>query len=157
MKNEELAYISGFLDGDGCITVQLVSRKDYLLGYQIRTSIIFYQSKKYVKYLSQLKNLFNTGYVRNRKDGISEYNIVGHSAVKNVLEVLLPYIRIKNNQALLALDIINSIQSYGGKLQPTDLVNLAKKVDKFSELNYSKKRSITSETVIKFLQEKQLL
>jgi intein-encoded DNA endonuclease-like protein len=157
MKTEELAYISGFLDGDGCITVQLVARKDYILGYQIRTSIIFYQSNKYVKYLEQIKAVFNTGYIRNRKDGMSEYNIVGYSAVKTVLELLNPYIRIKKEQSCLALEIICSIEKYNGKLKPLDLVNLAKKVDKFSELNYSKKRSITSDTVYKFLQQKQIL
>jgi intein-encoded DNA endonuclease-like protein len=43
LKKEELAYIAGFLDGDGCIMLQLINRKDYKLGYQIRASIVFYQ------------------------------------------------------------------------------------------------------------------
>ena len=41
MRRVELAYIAGFLDGDGCIMLQLVPRKGYVLGYQIRASIVF--------------------------------------------------------------------------------------------------------------------
>jgi intein-encoded DNA endonuclease-like protein len=43
LKDEEKAYIAGFLDGDGSIMAQLVSRKDYRLRYQIRVSVVFYQ------------------------------------------------------------------------------------------------------------------
>jgi hypothetical protein len=32
LQNEEKAYIAGFLDGDGSIMAQLVSRKDYRSG-----------------------------------------------------------------------------------------------------------------------------
>ena len=31
-----LSYIGGFLDSDGCITAQIIRRKDYVLGFQIR-------------------------------------------------------------------------------------------------------------------------
>ncbi len=41
MSDEDKAYIAGFLDGDGSIMAQLVFRKDYRLGYQIRVSIVF--------------------------------------------------------------------------------------------------------------------
>ena len=43
MNDEEKSYIAGFLDGDGSIMAQLVKRKGYKLGFQVRTSIVFYQ------------------------------------------------------------------------------------------------------------------
>jgi hypothetical protein len=38
-----LAYIAGFLDGDGSIFFQLIRKPDYRFGFQIRPSVAFYQ------------------------------------------------------------------------------------------------------------------
>lgn len=43
LTKEELNYIAGFIDGDGCILAQIVARKDYKFKFQIRVSIIMYQ------------------------------------------------------------------------------------------------------------------
>ena len=45
------AYIAGFLDGDGSIFLQLIRRKDYVFGFQIRASLVFYQKKSQKKIL----------------------------------------------------------------------------------------------------------
>jgi hypothetical protein len=37
------SYIAGFLDGDGCVMFQIIKRKDYQYGFQIRASLVFYQ------------------------------------------------------------------------------------------------------------------
>ncbi len=55
VNDEVKAYIAGFLDGDGCIMAQLVRRKDYIYGYQIRTSIVFYQKSSHEDILFWLK------------------------------------------------------------------------------------------------------
>ncbi len=46
MQDTIRAYIAGFLDGDGSIHFQLVRRRDYAYGYQIRVSVCFYQSTR---------------------------------------------------------------------------------------------------------------
>ena len=56
-----LAYIAGFLDGDGSIFFQLVRKKDYCLGFQIRTSIAFYQKTENEEILLWLKEMFSSG------------------------------------------------------------------------------------------------
>ena len=43
MQEKTKAYIAGFLDGDGCVMFQLVKRKGYIFGFQIRASVVFYQ------------------------------------------------------------------------------------------------------------------
>jgi intein-encoded DNA endonuclease-like protein len=43
MNETILAYIAGFLDGDGSVFFQIVPRKDYVRKFQIRSSIAFYQ------------------------------------------------------------------------------------------------------------------
>lgn len=155
MTKETLAYIAGFLDGDGCIMLQLVYRHDYVLGYQIRSSIVFYQKNQYEPFLSWLKEQFdNVGYIRDRKDGMSEYTIVGGKNVKKVLKLLFPYFRLKKKQAEVALKVISQMPGTGRKMTEEKLLNLAKDVDLFIELNYSKRRTNTLAKLKKFLESK---
>ena len=156
MRNTIKAYIAGFLDGDGCIMLQLIHRHDYVLGYQIRASIVFYQKTEYKDFLYWLKKKLKDGYIRDRNDGMSEYTIVGFRPVKKVLKLLQPYIKLKKEQVKISLKVIN--QTPGGKrYTPELLLKLAKEVDKFAYLNYSKRRTNTSEKVEEFLKSRRLL
>jgi len=157
MLNKEKAYIAGFLDGDGCILFQLIRKSDYRLGFQVKASVIFYQNKKYRWFLLWLKEKLKYGYIRDRNDDICEYNIVGFKAVEEVLGALYPYLRIKHDQAKLALGIIKKYPHNGRDYSPEMLMKIAKDIDGFSFLNYSKKRTITSRTVKKHLVKSKLL
>ena len=151
MTNEQKAYIAGFLDGDGCVMLQLIRRKDYIFGYQIRASIVFYQKTEYKQFLVWLKQKLKDGYISERNDGMSEYTIVGFTSVERVLNLLLPYLRLKRKQARLALKVISQTPGQGRKYKPQLLLRLAKEVDKFAQLNYSKKRKRTSVEVEEYL------
>ncbi len=158
MTKEELSYIAGFLDGDGCIMLQLVYRHDYVFGYQIRASIVFYQDIRNRHFLEWLKKkLGYVGYVRNRNDGMSEYTIVGVKAVTQVLKLLKPYLKLKEKQVNLALKVLKQMPVSGDKLTPKELLRLSKLVDGFLFLNYSKRRTNTSIKVEEFLRSKNLL
>ena len=148
MESTTLAYIAGFLDGDGSIFFQIVPRKDYKQKFQIRTSIAFYQKKEYVEILNWLKEIFGAGYIRNRKTGMSDYTIVDSKEVKKILLLLRPYVKLKKKQVDLGLEIIKKLDN---KKSDEDFLEICKLVDKFKELNYSKKRTITYETVSKSL------
>ena len=150
------AYIAGFLDGDGCIMLQLVRRKDYVYGYQIRASIVFYQKIDHKKVLRWLKHKLRLGYLRDRNDKVSEYMIVGLKEVGRVLRLLHPYLLLKRKQAKLALEIIGVLLSEK-KISAGKFLRLAKRVDRFGELNYSKRRINTSKEVRTFLKRQKLL
>ena len=150
MTREELAYISGFLDGDGCIMLQLVARAGYKLGYQIRASIVFYQKTEHKNFLVWLKDKLEYGYIRERNDGMSEYTIVGVEPVTKVLKLLNPYLKLKNKQTKLALSILARMPLKGQNIKPKLLLLLAKEVDKFVDLNYSKRRTNTSQKIKDF-------
>ncbi len=151
MTSEEFAYIAGFLDGDGCIMLQLIYRKDYRLGYQIRASVVFYQKQLNRPFLEELKNKIKTGYVRDRNDGMSEYTIVGSLAVQDVLKKLLPYLKLKRKQAELAVTILSKMPVSGRDMHAKLLFDLSTEVDKFEQLNYSKKRTNNARKVREFL------
>lgn len=46
ITSENLAYVAGFLDGDGCILAQIVPGKQYKHKFTIRVSVTFYQKIK---------------------------------------------------------------------------------------------------------------
>ena len=147
------AYISGFLDGDGCVMFQLVRRKDYRYGFQIRASIVFYQKTKHANHLTWLKEIFGLGYLRNRSDDMTEYTIVGLEPVIKVLKLLRPYLRLKNKHIGLALKINNLLQ---GKFNLTKFIQAAELVDQTATLNYSKKRVNTSIILKEYLRQHKL-
>lgn len=152
MNDLEKAYIAGFLDGDGSIMAQLIYRKDYKLGFQIRTSIVFYQKTCHQDFLSQLRERLEIGYIRKRPDGMSEYTIVGLKEVGIVLKLLVPFLRLKKDLALVVLEIIKSHPPQR-KMTPEQLIALSKMVDATAKITYSKKRSVTSARVMDFLEK----
>ena len=147
------SYIAGFLDGDGCIMFQLVRRKDYIYGYQIRASIVFYQKRTYYPHLEWLKSIFRNGYLRIRKDNMAEYTIVGIKDVCKVIKLLRPYVRLKKEHIKLALNIEKELNK---KLTLKNFLRICRLVDKYKELNYSKKRTNTSKQVEQYLKEHNL-
>lgn len=153
ISSEEEAYIAGFLDGDGSLMAQLVRRKDYRWGFQIRTSIVFYQKSSHQEILFWLKERLGYGYIRARNDGMSEYTIVGFREVATVLTLLYPFLRLKKT---LAKQILKLIRDYPLRMSAAQLVRLSKLVDRTAEFNYSKKRTITSEVVVAYLRENRL-
>jgi hypothetical protein len=155
MTNEEKAYIAGFLDGDGSIMAQLVPRKGYKLGYQIRVSIVFYQKTIHQEQLLWLKEQLGYGYIRARRDGMTEYTIVGLREVEEALKLLYPFLHLKKALAAGVLAIIAQHPSQR-KMTPQELIRLSHMVDQTASFNYSKKRTNTSVQVIGFLRSHEI-
>ena len=149
-----LAYIAGFLDGDGSIFFQLVRRKDYRFGYQIRSSLSFYQKSENQRILHWLKSQLKCGSIRHRKTGISDYTIVEPKEVRRILRLLQPYTRLKQEHIVLGLQIIEGLQAVDGT---ADFLKLCRLVDRFKNLNYSKKRRNTTGQVENFLKSHHIL
>lgn len=137
LKEIERAYIAGFIDGDGCINAQIIRRKDYRLGFQIRISITFYQSTKRHWFLLYIQKLLPGGALRKRKDGISEYTLCRPQMVQNVCELLLPYLKLKHRQAILVIEIVKRMTRNQSREEFLTLCDL---VDQVGSNNDSKKR-----------------
>ncbi len=133
---------------------QLVRRKDYIYGYQIRVSLVFYQKQNHQEILKWLKGKLKDGYIRQRNDGMAEYTIVGLKEVERALRLLYPHLRLKK---VLAKRVLKLIQSHPEKMTAKELVRLGKLVDQTASFNYSKKRTNTCETIKAFLQKANLV
>lgn len=154
MKNQDKAYIAGFLDADGSIYAQLKRNVTYRYKFQISVQVVFFQSKKEKTFMEELCKAIGRGYIRERKDGIIEYIIGDSNSIVWLLSQLIPYLRLKRRQAQLMMEIIEQRNSVKNG---SDFLQLAKRIDEFRDLNYSKKRSNTSQVVRQVLCEEGLL
>jgi hypothetical protein len=148
------AYIAGFLDGDGSIFFQLIRKHDYRFGFQIRSSIAFYQRTDNERILVWLKAQLGCGSIRRRRTGLSDYTVVEASKVRQILENLQPYLFLKRDQVRLGLEILENMPT---AVEPQRFLALCRRVDLFGSLNYSKTRTITSDLVERHLRSCGLL
>ena len=105
-----LAYIAGFLDGDGSIMFQVKKRRDTSRGIRLMFTICLYQDTRHEKPLFWIKKILGMGYISRRNDGITELRINGYERVQKILQSLYPYLRFKKDQSrylFRALDILN--------------------------------------------------
>ena len=109
-KQLELAYIAGFLDGDGSIMLQLHRQRSGREVFRIKTVICFYQNVRYRREIEWIRNVFSYGYVYNRNDHICELRIEGFQRVFDTLMKLIPYLRLKKKQAELLIELIPKLQ-----------------------------------------------
>ena len=154
MADETRAYMAGFLDGDGCVMAQLVRRAGYRFGFQVRTSVVFFQHHSHQEILCWLKSELGYGYIRRRNDGMCEYTIVGLKEVEEVLTSLIPYLRLKRE---LAQEVLEIIRAHPPRMTAQHLLLLSEKVDATARFNYSKRRSNTQAVVKDFLQLSRLV
>lgn len=79
-------------------------------GCPLRVSIYFYQKTKRHWFLLWLKKKLQYGTLRKRKDGMSEYCIVGTQPVKTILNLIYDKLRIKHKLCKLILSIIEDLK-----------------------------------------------
>ena len=133
------AYLAGFLDGDGSIYVRAKPNMTYRFGYQIAPSIVLFQSSKNKMFLQEIHRMINVGYIRERKDGVSELTINKLDDILLFMKMVKPFTKFKRRQAELLEKIISYKEIIKNK---EDFAKLLKLVNAFSKINYSKKRKI---------------
>ncbi len=109
LKSVHLAYIAGFLDGDGSIMFQVKRRTDTSKGKRLMFTICFYQDTRHEKPLFWIRKILNIGYISRRNDGITELRVNGYERVQKILYLLYPYLKFKKKQVeylFRALDIL---------------------------------------------------
>lgn len=141
LTREELAYIAGFLEGDGCLLAQIVKGTAYKYKFTIRLGIVFYQKKDKHWFFLWLRKKVGQGTIRFRKDGMMEYSLNNMSFVKDFLKALLPYLVLKKRLAILFFEII---EAYDKVQTEADFLEVCKLVDKAAEHTYSKRRVNTA-------------
>ncbi len=136
-KNTDLAYIAGFLDGDGSIMVQVKRTKFNARGWRLMFTICFYQDSKHEQPLFWIRQQLGIGYISHRNDGMTELRINGYAQVENILRELFPYLKFKRKQAKIILSILKLIHNRRiGQLTKKQRLKIADLIYKSRELTY---------------------
>lgn len=148
----ELAYIAGFLDGDGSIMAQIKKRNEGKLGFRIMLTICFYQDTRHAKPLYWIRDVFNIGYISIRNDGITELRVNGYKQVRRILSELLPYIRFKKTQAVATIAIASILsEKRFSVLTRGEKKMVADKIITIQKSNYKSSTKKRSSDVLKIL------
>jgi hypothetical protein len=97
-SNEYIAYIAGFIDGDGSLMLQVKKRSDSSRGLRFMATICLYQDTRHDEHLHWMKEFLEAGYISVRNDGMTELRIQGYKVVYDTLLLLKPYLRFKSVQ-----------------------------------------------------------
>jgi hypothetical protein len=148
----KLAYIAGFLDGDGSLMLQVKKRKDGILKFRFMATICLYQDTRHEKTLYWIKKVLGIGYISKRNDGITELRINGYKQIAKILKDLLPFVKFKKIQAkaLHKACIILSTTKFK-LLKKKELINLVNLILAIQSENYVTKRKKTKDEFYKIL------
>ena len=151
-KGENLAYIAGFLDGDGSLMFQIKKRKDGNYGWRFMFTICFYQDARHGQPLSWIKQQFKIGYISQRNDDITELRINGYKQIEKILKNLLPYIKFKKKQATAMLKAVLLLKEKSiDMLNKNDRKRLAEYMLVIQNSNYVTKKKKTRKQIYKIL------
>ena len=141
-----IAYIAGFLDGDGSLMLQIKKREDGKKKFRFMLTICFYQDTRHSKPLFWIRDKFKIGYISNRNDNMTELRINGFVQVNKILKLLLPFLKFKRNQAIAmikASDIL--LKKPNNTLNRTDLKTLVRCIMTVQNNNYATRSKKTKD------------
>ncbi|MDP2655065.1 MAG: LAGLIDADG family homing endonuclease [bacterium] len=148
----ELAYIAGFLDGDGSLMLQVKKRNDSTKGVRFMATICLYQDSRHDAPLSWIRTRLKCGYVSRRNDGMTELRINGFSQVRETVEALLPHLRFKKKQAKLLIQACKLLEVETLRtMKPKDMRNIVDLLLLIQNENYMSKRRKTKEELHQIL------
>jgi len=99
------AYLAGLLDGDGAIMACIEKHKEKKFGFRVRIYIKISQNNSEI--VKWCKSITRLGQIRKNRNEY-EWRIRGQEEAMFLLKLLLPYLRVKKNQAKLAKKIVNT-------------------------------------------------
>ena len=151
MRAVEASYLAGFLDGDGSIHFQLVRQTGYRFGYYIRATLSLSQSTRSQSGLEQIRSILGAGYLRDRGTGMSDLVITSRPVLIAILTEVEPYVIFKRLHVRRALEILRRIRP---RMERGEFLEIAREVDRFATLNYSKSKRISAVDVEQHLRSK---
>jgi hypothetical protein len=151
VKASDASYLAGFLDGDGSIHFQLVRQREYRYGFYIRASLSLSQSSSARHGLEHLQRVIGGGYLRDRGTGMSDLVVTSRPLLIETLRAVEPYVVFKREHVRRALWLLPQL---GPRLEVQEFLRMAREVDAFAALNYSKTKRISAVDVEQHLRSK---
>ena len=104
MASKYIPYTAGFFDGEGCISLEKFfdKRREGAFGYQGEFRIRCITSQKFFREPLDIMEMLYEGRVAALQKGIYQHIVNGKKAL-SMLELMLPMLIVKREQAELAL------------------------------------------------------
>jgi hypothetical protein len=142
-----IAWLAGFIDGDGSIYARIVRGSTYVLGFQIVVSVSFTQSIYVFHILEMIYDaLGKKGSIRKR-GSVGDVVISDSVFLVKLLTRLIPFLYLKKKQAKLLIEIVEEYSAHKSvphnKKNPNDrfterqaaFLKVCEKVEQVAELN----------------------
>ena len=88
-SNQLAAYLSGYVDGEGCFSVSLSPRATLTTGWEVRPSFSVSQNADRASFLYEIQNYFDRGTIRpDRSDKTVKYEV---RSLDNLVKRIIPH------------------------------------------------------------------
>ena len=111
MEDASLGWMAGVMDGEGTMCIHVIERSS-------RARLFVSVSNTDYRMISELRRLTGLGSIRREERSERQrarwiWRTAGQKAAA-FLEMILPYLRVKKEQAIIALQFANAQRRYGG-------------------------------------------
>ena len=143
VRDVDLAWLAGIIDGEGCFTIYAVTRKDAetpspsaCLTITNSNRLLLLRCKEILDELN-IKYLYHdpkNGYQQGRK--VMRIRVKNYSSVRKLIELILPFLVGKVDQARIMLEFV-SLAGQRGKLSlqgRTELMTRIKELNQHGHL-----------------------
>ena len=134
LSNTDLAYIAGFLDGDGAIMAIIERHNEKKYKFRVRIFLEFSQQKSNVDILKYIRDKIGSGSLSISNKQVFKLSIKDKVILNKILPQLLNFSQVKPRQIKIALKIL-SIEIKDRR----DLVTAALLADELSGMNIRSK------------------
>jgi hypothetical protein len=116
----ELAYLAGLVDGEGCIMINRFATTRSHIGYQYRVILeITMCERQTIEFIAATFD--RPIETRTLKSGKTAYKVIWRNQpAANILELLLPYLKGKREQAVVCLEFQKMTPGRGRDYKNTD-------------------------------------
>jgi len=118
LSPSQLGYIAGFLDGEGCFSLQII-RRGGIPHYCVPAVTVYNKDPKSIEYIHDLLKL-SKGLIHSNK-GV-DLSINGGLRIKEFLEHVLPYLVLKKEQANIMLQLLKQHRNRVWSISDWELV-----------------------------------
>lgn len=127
----DLAYLAGLFDSDGAIMASIEQHNGKKFGFRIR--VILKITQKNLKVLSWVHKMLKVGYIAQNRTTY-DWVVKGQKEAQIVLLQVMKYLKGKDKQAVIAIQILQSTIS-----SQDDLLKIAKLADTLASFNVRSK------------------
>jgi hypothetical protein len=106
-NTENIGWLAGFIDGEGCFTVQVYKSCRYK-AIEFKPFFILTQNNRDFKWLDKCKVILDSNGIKyevyNKKGNVTAISIRNIKEIKKLITLLIPHMVVKNNIAKIFMD-----------------------------------------------------